>query len=129
MFKVQIVTLENGRGRHAKYAPLAFTEHGVAMLSAVLHSKRALQMNLLIIRAFVKLREQLALHKELAERMDKVEAIQGRHASVISVLAEEICDLRDPKLPSKTKIGFQRTSGNQRMRHSDPCRRPTLRVP
>ena len=81
------------------------------MLSAVLHSKRALQMNLLIIRAFVKLREQLALHKELAVRIEKVENIQERHASVITVLAEEIRDLRQPKLPSKTKIGFQRTAG------------------
>ena len=107
----QIVTLENGRGRHSKYAPLVFTEHGVAMLSAVLRSKRALQMNMLIIRAFVRLREQLVLHRELAKRMEKVETIQDRHASVITVLAEEIRDLRQPKMPTKTKIGFQRVAG------------------
>ena len=107
----QIVTLENGRGRYSKYAPLAFTEHGVAMLSTVLRSQRALRMNLLIIRAFVKLREQLSLQRELTERMEKVETIQDRHASVITVLAEEIRDLRQPRMPSKTKIGFQRVGG------------------
>ena len=111
----QIVTLENGRGRYSKYAPLAFTEHGVAMLSAVLNSRRALQMNLLIIRAFVKLREQISLHRALATRMERVEITQGRHASVINILAEEIRDLRQPKkLPSKTRIGFQRaTEGSE----------------
>ena len=81
------------------------------MLSAVLRSKRATQMNILIIRAFVKLREQLAIHKELATRMEKVEMIQGRQGSVITILAGEIRDLRQPKMPTKTKIGFQRTSG------------------
>ena len=81
------------------------------MLSAVLRSKRALQMNMLIIRAFVRLREQLVLHRELATRMEKVETIQDRHASVITVLAEEIRDLRQPKMPAKTKIGFQRAAG------------------
>ena len=109
----QIVILENGRGRFSKYAPLAFTEHGVAMLSAVLRSKRALEMNILIIRAFVKLREQLALHRELATRMEKVETIQDRHASVITVLAEEIRDLRQSKVSTKTKIGFHRAAGTQ----------------
>ena len=81
------------------------------MLSAVLRSKRALEMNILIIRAFVKLREQLALHRELATRMEKVETIQDRHASVITVLAEEIRDLRQSKVPTKTKIGFHRAAG------------------
>jgi hypothetical protein len=59
----QIVTLEHGRGRYSKYAPLAFSEHGVAMLSAVLNSERAVQMSILIVRAFVKLREVLAATK------------------------------------------------------------------
>ena len=74
------MTLDNGRGQFSKYAPMAFTEQGVAMLSGVLNSKRAVRMNILIMRAFVKLREQLALHEELALRMDKVEMIQDDHA-------------------------------------------------
>jgi hypothetical protein len=64
----QFVILEKGRGRHSKYAPLAFTEHGVAMLWSVLKSERAAQMNILIIRAFVKPREMPATHKDLARK-------------------------------------------------------------
>ena len=104
----QFVTLDAGRGRFSKYAPLAFTEQGVAMLSGVLNSGRAVHMHILIVRAFVKLREQLALHKELALRLDKVEMIQQDHASGITILAEQIHELKQPaRLPSRTKIGFQ----------------------
>ena len=107
----QFVTLDSGRGQFSKYAPMAFTEHGVAMLSGVLGSKRAVNMHILIIRAFVKLREQLALHKELALRMDKVEMIQDDHASGIIILAEQIEDLRQPqKLALKARIGFSQPS-------------------
>ena len=103
----QFVTLDIGRGQFSKYAPIAFTEHGVAMLSGVLSSKRAVQMHILIVRAFVNLREQLALHKELALRMDKVDMIQDDHSSGITILAEQIHELKQPeKLPSKTRIGF-----------------------
>ena len=87
----QIAILKTGgRGRHRKYLPRVFTEQGVAMLSSVLQSERAVQMNILIIRAFVKLREMLATHKDLAERMEKIEAAQERHTSVVELLAEEI---------------------------------------
>ncbi len=103
----QFVTLEKGRGRYSKYAPNAFTEHGVAMLSSVLRSQRAVQMNILIIRAFIKLRDMVATHKDLAERMEKLEATQKRHASVITLLAEEIEQLKEPpKLIPKRRIGF-----------------------
>lgn len=67
----QFATLEKGRGRYSKYAPLAFTEHGVAMLSAVLGSDRAVQMSILIVRAFVKVRELLATHKALAAKIEQ----------------------------------------------------------
>ena len=115
VLRSQFVTLDIGRGQFSKYAPMAFTEHGVAMLSGVLTSKRAVQMHILIVRAFVKLREQLALHKELALRMDKVEMIQEDHASGIIILAEQIQELKQPKrLPSKTRIGFH-PSGQEDM--------------
>jgi hypothetical protein len=88
--------------------PYAFTEHGVAMLSSVLNSDRAVQMSILIIRAFVKMRELLASHKNLAARVEKLEASQKRHASVINILAEEIEDLkRPPAEPAKRPIGFR----------------------
>lgn len=98
------LTREEGR----RTLPYAFTEHGVAMLSSVLNSERAVQMNILIIRAFVKLRELLASHKELAARIEKIEATQGRHGSVINILAEEIKQLkRLGPPPPKRRIGFE----------------------
>ena len=90
-----------------RYLPYAFTEHGVAMLSSVLNSQRAVQMNILIIRAFIKLRDLLATHKDLAARMEKLAGTQKRHASVINILAEEIDNLKKPaSLPQKRQIGF-----------------------
>ena len=106
VLRSQIATLETGRGRYSKYAPHAFTEHGVAMLSSVLHSARAVQMNILIIRAFVKMRELLASHKDLAARVEKLEANQKTHASVINILADEIDQLKKLPEPSKRRIGF-----------------------
>lgn len=69
----QIVTLETGRGKYPKYPPFAFTEQGVAMLSSVLKSRRAVLVNVAIMRAFVKLREMLATHQDLARRMDELD--------------------------------------------------------
>jgi hypothetical protein len=101
------VTLEKGRGRYSKYAPLAFTELGVAMLSSVLNSIRAVQMNITIMRTFVRLREVLATNKDLAARVEKLEATQTRHASVINLLAEEIDNLKQlPPEPPRRRIGF-----------------------
>jgi hypothetical protein len=101
----QIATLK--RGQNIKYLPFVFTEHGVAMLSAVLKSDRAVQMSVLIVRAFVRMRELIASHKDLASRIEKLESNQDRHASVINLLAEEIDNLKlpPPELP-KSRIGF-----------------------
>src|SRR5881394_783535 len=62
----QFVILKTGRGRRSKYLPYAFTEQGVAMLSSVLHSKRAVQVNIEIMRAFVRLRQMLSANAQLA---------------------------------------------------------------
>ena len=95
-----------GRGGR-RTLPDAFTEQGVAMLSSVLHSERAVQMNILIVRAFVKLREMQTSHEDLAERMEKIEAAQDRHTSVIELLAEEIDRMKElPPQAEKTRIGF-----------------------
>lgn len=105
--RLQIAISKNGRGGR-RTPPYAFTEHGVAMLSSILNSGRAVQMSILIIRAFVKMRELLASHKNLAARVEKLEASQRRHASVIDILAEEIEDLkRPPAEPAKRRIGFR----------------------
>src|SRR5476649_1248377 len=88
--------------------PYAFTEHGVAMLSSVLNSPRAVQMNILIIRAFVKIRELLASNKDLATRVEKLESSHQRYSSVIKLLADEIDKLKEPPpIPQKGRIGFR----------------------
>jgi ORF6N domain len=97
---------KKGRGQHRKYAPYVFTEHGIAMLSSVLRSKRAVQMNIQIIRAFIRLREMLIGHKDLAVRVEKVETANQRHGAMIGVLAKEILQMK--KAPSgKRQFGFQ----------------------
>jgi len=58
----QIVTLKQGRGRHRKYLPFAFTEHGISMLSSVLNSEQAIQVNIAIMRVFVNIRKTLLTH-------------------------------------------------------------------
>ena len=104
--KSQIATSSWG-GRRSP--PFAFTEHGVAMLSAVLASQRAVKMSVLIIRAFVRLRELIANHKDLALRVERIEDVQDRTASVITLLADEISELkRIPPPGPKRRIGFPR---------------------
>jgi ORF6N domain len=100
----QTVTLENGRGRYSKYAPLAFSEHGVAMLSAVLNSERAVQMSILIVRAFVKLCELLASHKALAEKIEKLDRAQKQYSSILVAVVQDIQKLKHP--PITRAIGF-----------------------
>jgi hypothetical protein len=73
ILRSQIVILKRGRGQHRKYLPHAFTEQGVAMLSSVLNSERAVKVNVEIMRAFVRLRAMLASNKELARRLDELE--------------------------------------------------------
>src|SRR5512136_2664272 len=74
LLRSQIVTLKTGRGQHSKYLPYAFTEQGVAMLSSVLNSERAIQVNIEIMRAFVRLRQMLASHADLARKLQALES-------------------------------------------------------
>jgi phage regulator Rha-like protein len=69
----QTGTLKTGRGQHRKYLPLVFTEQGVTMLASVLRSERAVQVSISVVRAFVKLRELLASHKGLADKLAEME--------------------------------------------------------
>ena len=89
-WRSQLVISNPGARMGLRRRPYAFTEHGVAMLSAVLRSNRAVQMSILIVRAFVKIRELLASHRDLAARVERLEGTQRQHASVINILAEEI---------------------------------------
>jgi hypothetical protein len=116
MFRLKPAEAENLRSQIAtsswggrRNLPYAFTEHGVAMLSAVLASERAVKMSVLIIRAFVRMRELIANHKELAARVEKIEDMQNRQNSAITILADEISDLKAIPPPGpKRRIGFPR---------------------
>jgi phage regulator Rha-like protein len=103
-----IVTLKKGRGLHRKYLPYVFTEQGVAMLSSVLNSKRAIKVNIEIMRAFVRLREILSTHKELAHKLTELERKIGKHDEEIKVIFEAIHQLMMPPEKPKRKIGFRR---------------------
>jgi hypothetical protein len=76
------------------------------MLSSVLNSPRAVQMNILIIRAFVRLREVLASHKDLARRVEQIEATQKEHVSVIVAVVKEIKQLKRTPRQRRLRIGF-----------------------
>jgi len=99
----QFVTLK--RGQHSKYLPYAFTENGVAMLSSVLNSARAIQVNIQIMRTFTRLRELLATHKDLRQ---KVEQMEKRLDQLPRVIFHIIRSLLAPKTKVKRigKIGF-----------------------
>jgi len=97
------VTLKVGRGQHRKYLPFAFTEQGVAMLSSVLRSKRAIQVNIEIMRAFVRLRQMLASNAELARKLD---ALERKYDAQFKVVFDAIRQLMTPPEPNKRKIGF-----------------------
>src|SRR3990172_4887179 len=103
--KSQIVTSSWGGLRRAN--PYAFTEQGISMLSSVLNSKRAIQMNITIMRTFVKIREVLSTHKELGEKIRELEKRADKHDKEIQVIFEAIRELmRIPEKP-KRQIGFQ----------------------
>jgi len=97
----QIVTLK--RGQHIKYRPYAFTEHGILMLSSVLNSERAVQVNIEIMRTFVRLRRMLASHAELAR---KLEALEKRYDAQFKIVFDAIRELMRPPEPKKRPIGF-----------------------
>jgi len=84
----------------------AFTEQGVAMLSSVLRSKRAVQVNIAIMRAFVKLRQILSNHKELAYKLKELERKIEKHDPEIKDIFEAIRQLMRPSEEPKRKIGF-----------------------
>ena len=112
MFQLNKEELENWRSQFAtsnsrakmglRRPPYAFTELGVAMLSSVLNSDRAIQMNILIMRAFVKMRELLATHKDLAIRIEKLEAGFRDHTIAIGLLATDI-EASDKKVTREFK--------------------------
>jgi ORF6N domain. len=112
-WKSQIATSNPGAKMGLRKPPFAFTELGVAMLSSVLRSARAVQMNILIMRAFVKLRELLATHKDLALKIEMLEATQKDHAALFSVVIDDI-----QSLASNVSKEFKRLKSPRRRKAS-----------
>ena len=117
-WRSQIVTSNPGGKMGIRRPPYAFTEHGVTMLSAVLNSDRAIRMSILIVRAFVKLRQLLATNKDLARTIERIESAQQQqartqkqqtrtlqqHSSILVSVVQDIHKLKNP--PITRAIGF-----------------------
>jgi len=99
----QIATLKTGRGQHRKYLPYAFTEHGAVMLANVLNSPTAVQASIQVVRAFVRLREMMITHTELARRLDELEK---KYDKQLAVVFEAIRALMAPTKKETRRIGF-----------------------
>src|SRR5438034_8722629 len=92
-WRSQIVTSNSAAKMGVRKRPNAFTEQGVAMLSSVLHSDRAIEVNIAIMRAFVKLREILATHKDLARKLEDLERKLGQHDHQFQIVFDAIRQL------------------------------------
>ena len=112
---LQTARANTGRGGR-QTSPYAFTEHGVAMLSSVLRTQRAVQMSIFIVRAFIKLRELMATNKAVAQRLNELTAAVKEHAGLFNVvirdmqnldrrLSHEMALLKSPRR-AKSRIGF-----------------------
>jgi hypothetical protein len=97
------LTLPSGWGGRRRSLPLAFTEQGVTMLSGVLSSPRAVQVNIAIMRAFVRMRRMLVSHEELSR---KVDALEGKYDAQFRVVFDAIRALMEPPKTPPRRIGF-----------------------
>ncbi len=101
--RLQNVTLKT-RGQHRKYYPRAFTEHGILMLASVLRSEQAVQVNIAIMRAFVRLRRWIVGNEELARR---IVAMESKYDSRFKVVFDAIRELMKPTAKPARRIGFK----------------------
>ena len=102
LLRYQFGTSNAGRGGR-RYRPFVFTEQGVAMLSSVLHSDRAIQVNIAIMRAFVRLRRLLSTHRDLARKLDELEQKYDKRFAVVFVAIRRLMAQVDPP---RRRIGF-----------------------
>lgn len=109
----QIVTLKTGRGQHTKYLPYAFTEQGVAMLSGILNSDRAINMNIAIMRAFVEIRRILIQQNDIHEQLKLIKEKIGDHDVQLNQIYDAMENLLDEKVAQRKwedreRIGFRK---------------------
>jgi len=110
ILRLQIATSKKGRGGR-RYPPYAFTEHGAIMAATVLNSKRAIEMSVFVVRAFVRMREMLLKNRQLAAKINELDRRLETHDTAIQDLIEAIKELMTPGETSKRKIGFQLPPG------------------
>jgi hypothetical protein len=107
----QFVTLKNKasnkRGLHAKFLPYAFTEQGISMLSSVLRSRRAIEINIMIMRAFVRLRQILSTNKDLSYLFRELKGKVDRHDAEIGLIIRAIEKMIAVEIKPKKRIGFK----------------------
>ena len=111
--RLQNETLKRGRGQHSKYLPYAFTEQGVAMLSGILNSERAINMNIAIMSAFVEVKKVLLRQNDLKEQMKELKERIGSHDVQLSQIYDELENLLDEKAAqrkwdNRERIGFKK---------------------
>ena len=121
-WRSQIVTSNPGAKKGLRRPPYAFTEQGVAMLSSVLRSKRGVAVNIEIMRAFVRLRELMASHKAISQKLDDIEARLDRHDHSFKAVFETIRQLLEPPTPEQTKrrIGFRVPKSRESENKAEP---------
>ncbi|GAB1468916.1 ORF6N domain-containing protein [Candidatus Cloacimonadota bacterium] len=102
--KLQNATSNRG-GRRT--LPYAFTEHGAIMAASVLNTPKAVETSIYIVRAFIKMRTYFAQHKELADKVNELEAKIGKHDALIVNIVTAIKQLMEPPKPQKKEIGFK----------------------
>ncbi len=98
---------QSKRGKHSKYLPMAFTEQGVAMLSSVLKSKRAVDVNIQIMRVFVKMRQMINSYHDLVTKIEKLEASDLQQNEDIRNIYDVIKELLEPAVKHQRPIGFR----------------------
>lgn len=110
----QSVTLNDGssvRGKHSKYLPYVFTEQGVAMLSSILNSDRAIQVNIRIIRVYTKMRQFLSTHKDILLKLEQLERKTDSHDEKINLIFDYIKQLIQPKSEPRKQVGYKFGTG------------------
>jgi hypothetical protein len=110
----QFVTLDSGRGKYSKYLPYVFTEQGVAMLSGVVNSDKAINMNIAIMRAFVAVRHVLLKQNDLKEQLREIKERVGEHDTQLNHIYDAMENLLDEKASQRKwdereRIGFKKS--------------------
>ncbi len=112
ILRSQIATLRSGWGQHRKYLPFAFTEHGAVMAANVLNSPTAIEASVFVVRAFIRLREAIAAHRQIARKLAELERKTGAHDEAIRSILAAIHGLMEPApTQARKRIGFHPPSG------------------